>query len=280
MDELLEQPIDENLKQVLVLRQQLAKSSVKKYQAMQNFACSDNRSRGLFQFYGANRTGRFAGRGIQLQNLPQNHMSDLSEARSLVKQSNFEMLNILYGNVPNVLSELLRTAFVPREGMKFIVSDFSAIEARVIAWLSGEKWRQEVFKNGGDIYCASASQMFGVPVEKHGVNGLTGRLEELDSKLKELESEIISMAIGGQGYDELASQIFSLRDERDAVAKQIAANTNLQQRVDEMVVFVKEHDVINEYSEVLVRRLIEKVTIFEKNIVVDFKSGVRVTVEI
>ncbi|MEM5125944.1 DNA polymerase, partial [Enterococcus faecium] len=157
--ELLEQPIDENLKQVLVLRQQLAKSSVKKYQAMQNFACSDNRSRGLFQFYGANRTGRFAGRGIQLQNLPQNHMSDLSEARSLVKQSNFEMLNILYGNVPNVLSELLRTAFVPREGMKFIVSDFSAIEARVIAWLSGEKWRQEVFKNGGDIYCASASQM-------------------------------------------------------------------------------------------------------------------------
>lgn len=280
VDELLEQPIDENLKQVLVLRQQLAKSSVKKYQAMQNFACSDNRSRGLFQFYGANRTGRFAGRGIHLQNLPQNHMSDLSEARSLVKQSNFEMLNILYGNVPNVLSELLRTAFVPREGMKFIVSDFSAIEARVIAWLSGEKWRQEVFKNGGDIYCASASQMFGVPVEKHGVNGLTGRLEELDSKLKELESEIISMAIGGQGYDELASQIFSLRDERDAVAKQIAANTNLQQRVDEMVVFVKEHDVINEYSEVLVRRLIEKVTIFEKNIVVDFKSGVRVTVEI
>ncbi|EHR3632607.1 DNA polymerase, partial [Listeria monocytogenes] len=180
--ELLEQPIDENLKQVLVLRQQLAKSSVKKYQAMQNFACSDNRSRGLFQFYGANRTGRFAGRGIQLQNLPQNHMSDLSEARSLVKQSNFEMLNILYGNVPNVLSELLRTAFVPREGMKFIVSDFSAIEARVIAWLSGEKWRQEVFKNGGDIYCASASQMFGVPVEKHGVNGhlrQKGKIAEL-----------------------------------------------------------------------------------------------------
>ncbi|WP_446923566.1 DNA polymerase, partial [Listeria monocytogenes] len=165
-----------------VLRQQLAKSSVKKYQAMQNFACSDNRSRGLFQFYGANRTGRFAGRGIQLQNLPQNHMSDLSEARSLVKQSNFEMLNILYGNVPNVLSELLRTAFVPREGMKFIVSDFSAIEARVIAWLSGEKWRQEVFKNGGDIYCASASQMFGVPVEKHGVNGhlrQKGKIAEL-----------------------------------------------------------------------------------------------------
>lgn len=180
--ELLEQPIDDKLKQVLILRQQLAKSSVKKYQAMQNFACSDNRARGLFQFYGANRTGRFAGRGIQLQNLPQNHMSDLSEARALVKKENFEMLNILYGNVPNVLSELIRTAFVPCEGMKFIVSDFSAIEARVIAWLAGEKWRQEVFKNGGDIYCASASQMFGVPVEKHGVNGhlrQKGKIAEL-----------------------------------------------------------------------------------------------------
>lgn len=180
--ELLEQPIDDKLKQALVLRQQLAKSSVKKYQAMQNFACSDNRARGLFQFYGANRTGRFAGRGIQLQNLPQNHMQDLSEARALVKQGNFEMLNILYGNVPNVLSELIRTAFVPRKSMKFIVSDFSAIEARVIAWLAGEKWRQEVFKNGGDIYCASASQMFGVPVEKHGVNGhlrQKGKIAEL-----------------------------------------------------------------------------------------------------
>ncbi|TFJ55464.1 hypothetical protein CKN96_12755 [Carnobacterium maltaromaticum] len=180
--ELLEQVIDDKLKQALVLRQQLAKSSVKKYQAMQNFACLDNRARGLFQFYGANRTGRFAGRGIQLQNLPQNHMQDLSEARALVKQVNFEMLNILYGNVPNVLSELIRTAFVPRKGMKFIVSDFSAIEARVIAWLAGEKWRQEVFKNGGDIYCASASQMFGVPVEKHGVNGhlrQKGKIAEL-----------------------------------------------------------------------------------------------------
>ncbi|MCV6649994.1 DNA polymerase [Enterococcus faecium] len=182
VNELLEQPIDDKLKRVLVLRQQLAKSSVKKYQAMQNFACSDNRARGLFQFYGANRTGRFAGRGIQLQNLPQNHMADLSESRTLVKQGNFEMLNVLYGNVPNVLSELIRTAFVPRVGMKFIVSDFSAIEARVIAWLASEKWRQEVFKNGGDIYCASASQMFGVPVEKHGVNGhlrQKGKIAEL-----------------------------------------------------------------------------------------------------
>jgi len=165
--ELLTSTDDESLKEVLLLRQQLAKSSVRKYQAMQNFACSDNRARGLFQFYGANRTGRFAGRGIQLQNLPQNHMEDLEEARGLVRQGDYDSLSLLYDSVPNVLSELIRTAFVPREGMKFIISDFSAIEARVIAWLAGEKWRQEVFKNGGDIYCASASQMFGVPVEKH-----------------------------------------------------------------------------------------------------------------
>lgn len=180
--ELLASTDDEVLKEVLLLRQQLAKSSVRKYQAMQNFACPDNRARGLFQFYGANRTGRFAGRGIQLQNLPQNHMEDLEAARGLVRQENYESLSLLYDSVPNVLSELIRTAFVPNDGMKFIVSDFSAIEARVIAWLAGEKWRQEVFKNGGDIYCASASQMFGVPVEKHGVNAhlrQKGKISEL-----------------------------------------------------------------------------------------------------
>ncbi|EAG3226882.1 hypothetical protein B6L06_05115 [Listeria monocytogenes] len=171
-----------DLIEVFELRQQLAKSSVKKYQAMQNAVCLDGRAHGMFMFYGANRTGRFAGRLIQLQNLPQNHMPDLAEARDLVRMGNYEMLEVLYGNVPSVLSELIRTAFVPQNGMKFIVSDFSAIEARVIAWLAGEKWRQEVFKNGGDIYCASASQMFGVPVEKHGVNGRLrqkGKIAEL-----------------------------------------------------------------------------------------------------
>lgn len=171
-----------DLIEVFELRQQLAKSSVKKYQAMQNAVCLDGRAHGMFMFYGANRTGRFAGRLIQLQNLPQNHMPDLAEARDLVRMGNYEMLEVLYGNVPNVLSELIRTAFVPQNGMKFIVSDFSAIEARAIAWLAGEKWRQEVFQNGGDIYCASASQMFGVPVQKHGVNGhlrQKGKIAEL-----------------------------------------------------------------------------------------------------
>lgn len=159
------------LAKVLVLRQQLAKSSVKKYQAMQNSACDDGRTRGMFQFYGANRTGRFSGRLVQLQNLPQNHMSDLAEARELVKSGNFEALSLLYDNIPDTLSQLIRTAFVPREGLKFIVADFSAIEARVIAWLADEQWRMDAFANGEDIYCASASKMFGVPVVKHGENG-------------------------------------------------------------------------------------------------------------
>ena len=168
--------------EILHLRQQLAKSSVKKYQAMQNSVCEDGRCHGMFFFYGANRSGRWAGRLIQLQNLPQNHMSDLAEARELVKSGDYDMLNLLYENVPLVLSELIRTAFVPRPGYKFIVSDFSAIEARVLAHLAGETWRTEVFKNGGDIYCASASQMFKVPVEKHGINGhlrQKGKIAEL-----------------------------------------------------------------------------------------------------
>lgn len=170
------------LAEVLTLRQQLAKSSVKKYQAMQDTACKDIRARGMFQFYGANRSGRWAGRKIQLQNLPQNHIPDLEQARSLVKSGNYEALDMLYENIPDTLSQLIRTAFVPRNSMKFIVADFSAIEARVIAWIAGEQWRIDAFAKGEDIYCASASQMFGVPVVKHGVNGhlrQKGKIAEL-----------------------------------------------------------------------------------------------------
>ena len=174
--------VPEDQKEVLRLRQQLAKSSVKKYQAMQNAVCMDGRARGMFQFYGANRSGRWAGRLIQLQNLPQNHMEDLEQARELVKAGNLDALTMLYENVPAVLSELIRTAFVPAVGRKFIVSDFSAIEARVLSWLAGEQWRTDVFVNNGDIYCASASAMFGVPVEKHGQNAelrQKGKIAEL-----------------------------------------------------------------------------------------------------
>ena len=170
------------LQKVLTLRQQLAKSSVKKYQAMETAVCADGRARGMFQFYGANRTGRWAGRIIQMQNLPQNHLDDLTEARGLVRAGGFDALEMLYEDVPDTLSQLIRTAFVPQGNRKFIVADFSAIEARVIAWLAGEKWRQDVFAEGKDIYCASASQMFGVPVEKHGVNGhlrQKGKIAEL-----------------------------------------------------------------------------------------------------
>lgn len=170
------------LQKVLTLRQQLAKSSVKKYQAMETAVCADGRARGMFQFYGANRTGRWAGRIIQMQNLPQNHLDDLSEARGLVRVGDFDALEMLYEDVPDTLSQLIRTAFVPQENRKFIVADFSAIEARVIAWFAGEKWRKDVFAEGKDIYCASASQMFGVPVEKHGVNGhlrQKGKIAEL-----------------------------------------------------------------------------------------------------
>lgn len=174
--------VSKELAEVLRLRQQLAKSSVKKYTAMKNAACMDYRERGMFRFYGANRTGRFAGRLVQLQNLPQNHLPDLAEARSLVKQGNVEALEMLYEDIPDTLSQLIRTAFIPRTGFKFIVADFSAIEARVLAWLAGEKWRMRVFAEGKDIYCSSASQMFGVPVEKHGVNGhlrQKGKIAEL-----------------------------------------------------------------------------------------------------
>ena len=170
------------LQTVLTLRQQLAKSSVKKYQAMETAVCADGRARGMFQFYGANRTGRWAGRIIQMQNLPQNHLDDLAAARGLVRSGDFEAVEMLYEDVPDTLSQLIRTAFVPQDDRKFIVADFSAIEARVIAWLAGETWRQKVFAEGKDIYCASASQMFGVPVEKHGINGhlrQKGKIAEL-----------------------------------------------------------------------------------------------------
>ena len=172
----------QQLQKVLTLRQQLAKSSVKKYQAMETAVCADGRARGMFQFYGANRTGRWAGRIIQMQNLPQNHLDDLTEARGLVRAGGFDALEMLYEDVPDTLSQLIRTAFVPQGNRKFIVADFSAIEARVIAWLADEKWRQDVFAEGKDIYCASASQVFGVPVEKHGVNGhlrQKGKIAEL-----------------------------------------------------------------------------------------------------
>ena len=171
----------EPLRSVLVLRQQLAKSSVKKYQAMEATVCADGRVRGCFQFYGA-RTGRWAGRNIQLQNLPQNKMPDLEQARAIVRAGDYDAVRMLYDSTPDVLSQLIRTTFVPRSGHTFFVADFSAIEARVIAWLAGEDWRQQVFAEGKDIYCASASQMFGVPVEKHGINGhlrQKGKIAEL-----------------------------------------------------------------------------------------------------
>lgn len=172
----------EPVRSVLRMRLQLSKSSVKKYTAMKNTACSDNRARGMFSFYGASRTGRWAGRNVQLQNLPQNHLPDLTEAKELVKYGSFEDIQMLYDDVPDTLSQLIRTAFIPRQGMKFIVADFSAIEARVIAWLACEEWRMKAFANGEDIYCASASKMFGVPVVKHGENGhlrQKGKISEL-----------------------------------------------------------------------------------------------------
>ena len=172
----------DDLAQVLALRQQLAKSSVKKYHAMENAVCKDGRARGMFMFYGANRTGRWAGRIIQLQNLPQNHMDDLAEARELVRQGDYDSLEMLYDDIPDTLSQLIRTAFIPKKGYEFYVADFSAIEARVLSHLAGETWRSKVFKENGDIYCASASAMFGVPVEKHGQNAhlrQKGKIAEL-----------------------------------------------------------------------------------------------------
>ena len=171
-----------DVKEVLNLRQLLSKSSIKKYVAMQNAICPDGRVHGLLQFYGATRTGRWAGRLVQVQNLPRNSLPELQAVRELVKQGNFEILGALYDSVPDVLSQLIRTAFIPKAGCSFYVADFSAVEARVIAWLSGEAWRQKAFANNKDIYCESASQMFGVPVVKHGINGelrQKGKIAEL-----------------------------------------------------------------------------------------------------
>lgn len=177
---------DGEIKEVLLLRQQLAKSSVKKYQAMKNAVCADGRVRGMFQFYGANRTGRFSGKIVQMQNLRRNDLNDLDVARDLVKSGNMEAVELLFSDVPDTLSQLIRTAFIPRQGDLFYVADFSAIEARVLSWLAGEQWRLDVFENGGDIYCATASKMFGVPVVKHGENG------ELRQKGKQAELACIA----------------------------------------------------------------------------------------
>ncbi len=215
---------EEPLRKVLALRQQLAKSSVKKYQAMENAVCADSRAHGMFAFYGANRTGRFSGRIIQLQNLYKNTMPDLAQARELVRCGDFEALEILYDSVPEVLSELIRTAFVPQDGRKFIVADFSAIEARVLAWIAGERWRLKVFEGGGDIYCASASQMFHVPVEKHGVNGhlrQKGKIAELALGYGGAVGALISMGALEMGLaeEELQPLVSAWRDSNPCITK-------------------------------------------------------------
>ena len=194
-----------DVKEVLQLRQLLSKSSVKKYAAMEACCCSDGRAHGLLQFYGANRTGRWAGRLIQVQNLPQNHIPDLEVARSLIRNSCFEAAEILYDSVPDLLSQLIRTAFVPREGDQFLVADFSAVEARALSWMAGEKWRMDVFAANGDIYCASASQMFGVPVVKHGVNGelrQKGKIAELALGYGGSVGAMVAMGALDQGLSE------------------------------------------------------------------------------
>lgn len=196
---------DQEALDMLKLRLQMAKSSVKKYQAADRCTCADGRARGLFQFSGANRTQRWSGRNIQLQNLPQNHISTLDEARELVKMGCFDMVESIYGNTPDILSQLIRTMLIAKPGCKFIVADFSAIEARVLAWLAGEEWRMEAFKNGEDIYCASASQMFGVPVVKHGINGelrQKGKVAELACGYGGAAGALISMGALDMGLSE------------------------------------------------------------------------------
>ncbi|MCI7107133.1 MAG: DNA polymerase [Agathobacter sp.] len=207
---------DGDVATALKLRLQLAKSSVKKYQAMQNAVCKDGRAHGMFQFYGANRSGRWAGRLIQLQNLPQNHMNDLADARELVRTGDYDTLELLYDDIPDTLSQLIRTAFIARPGYKFVVSDYSAIEARVLAYLAGESWRSKVFAEGKDIYCASASQMFGVPVEKHGVNShlrQKGKIAELALGYGGSVGALISMGALDMGLteDELQPLVDSWR---------------------------------------------------------------------
>ena len=209
---------------MMKLRLQMAKSSVKKYQAAERYICQDGRAHGLFQFSGANRTQRWAGRGIQLQNLPQNHISTLDEARELVKMGCFDMIEALYGNTPDILSQLIRTMLIPKDGCEFIVADFSAIEARVLAWLACEQWRLEAFQRGEDIYCASASQMFGVPVVKHGINGelrQKGKVAELACGYCGGAGALISMGALDMGLkeDELPDIISSWRDANPEIVK-------------------------------------------------------------
>lgn len=209
---------------MMKLRLQMAKSSVKKYQAAERYICTDGRAHGLFQFSGANRTQRWAGRGIQLQNLPQNHIATLDEARDLVKLGCFDMIEVLYGNTPDILSQLIRTMLIPKPGCEFIVADFSAIEARVLAWLAGEQWRLDAFQRGEDIYCASASQMFGVPVVKHGINGelrQKGKVAELACGYGGGSGALISMGALDMGLkeDELPEIISSWRDANPEIVK-------------------------------------------------------------
>ncbi len=197
--------IDTEALEMMKLRLQMAKSSVKKYQAADRYICADGRAHGLFQFGGANRTQRWAGRGIQLQNLPQNHISTLDEARELVKLGCFDMVESIYGNTPDILSQLIRTMLIPKPGCEFIVADFSAIEARVLAWLAGEQWRMDAFQRGEDIYCASASQMFGIPVVKHGINGelrQKGKVAELACGYGGAAGALISMGALDMGLSE------------------------------------------------------------------------------
>ena len=214
----------EPLGEALALRQQLARSSVKKYQAMENAVCADRRAHGMFQFYGANRTGRYSGRIIQLQNLPQNHISDLAQARELVRAGDYDAVSLLYEDIPDTLSQLIRTAFVPQDGRKFIVADFSAIEARVIAWIAGERWRIKVFEGGGDIYCASASQMFHCKVEKHGVNGhlrQKGKIAELALGYGGSVGALISMGALEMGLaeEELQPLVSAWRDSNPSITE-------------------------------------------------------------
>lgn len=197
--------LDDDALEMLKLRLQMAKSSVKKYQAAERYTCKDGRARGLFLFSGANRTARFTSRGIQIQNLPQNHISTLDEARQLVKMGCYSAVQSVYGNVPDILSQLLRTMLIPRDGCEFIVADFSAIEARVLAWLADEDWRLNAFKDGADIYCASASQMFGVLVVKHGINGelrQKGKVAELACGYGGSSGALISMGALDMGLKE------------------------------------------------------------------------------
>ena len=216
--------IDTAALDMMKLRLQMAKSSVKKYQAAERYICTDGRAHGLFQFSGANRTQRWAGRGIQLQNLPQNHISTLDEARDLVTLGCFDMIEALYGNTPDILSQLIRTMLIPKPGCELIVADFSAIEARVLAWLAGEQWRLDAFRDGKDIYCASASQMFGVPVVKHGINGelrQKGKVAELACGYGGGAGALISMGALDMGLkeDELPDIISSWREANPEIVK-------------------------------------------------------------